>query len=126
MRHLRDRLTRLSACSIRDAAPARRSYRAQADHPAGPGAAEWYRRKEPEVGRTALTWIWPRAERYFPRTYSSRTRFMIETLTNLRNNKMKPATGVAADAEANLKRFITNLAKKSSGTCRPNHAGLQT
>jgi nucleolar MIF4G domain-containing protein 1 len=59
-------------------------------------------------------------------TYSSRTRFMIETLTNLRNNKMKPATGVAADAEANLKRFITNLAKKSSGVCRPNHAGLQT
>jgi hypothetical protein len=61
----RNGLTCLSACSVRDAAPARRSYRAQADHPAGPGAAEWYRRKEPEVGRTALTWIWPRAERHF-------------------------------------------------------------
>ena len=40
---------------------------------------------------------------------------MIETLTNLRNNKVKAPTGVAAEAEANLKRFINNLAKKQNG-----------
>ena len=41
---------------------------------------------------------------------------MIETLGNLRNNKLKPAEGVAVNAESALKKYIGSLAKKSSGT----------
>lgn len=39
---------------------------------------------------------------------------MVESLSNLRNNKIKPLTGVAAEAEASLKKYISNLTKKSS------------
>lgn len=39
---------------------------------------------------------------------------MLEQLTNLRNNKLKPPTGVAADAESSLKKYITNLVRKAS------------
>lgn len=49
--------------------------------------------------------------------YSSRTRFMVETLTNLKNNKLKknPAGGQGADAVERMKKFLSGLSKKRHG-----------
>lgn len=48
---------------------------------------------------------------------SSRARFMIETLTNLKNNKVKKDASVSAAAGAvdRLKKFLTALSKKRQG-----------
>lgn len=46
---------------------------------------------------------------------SSRTRFMIEALTNLKNNKIKPTADGAVDNYSQLKKFLSGL-KKRSGT----------
>ena len=48
---------------------------------------------------------------------SSRARFMIETLTNLKNNKVKKDAGVSAATGAvdRLKKFLTALGKKRQG-----------
>ncbi|KAI9060646.1 ARM repeat-containing protein [Trametes sanguinea] len=45
---------------------------------------------------------------------SSRTRFMVETLSNLKNNKIKKAAGQTAGTEAveRMKRFLSGLTKK--------------
>ncbi|RPD60072.1 MIF4G-domain-containing protein [Lentinus tigrinus ALCF2SS1-7] len=45
---------------------------------------------------------------------SSRTRFMIETLSNLKNNKIKKAAGQTAGGEAveRMKKFLSGLSKK--------------
>ncbi|RDX57306.1 MIF4G-domain-containing protein [Lentinus brumalis] len=45
---------------------------------------------------------------------SSRTRFMVETLSNLKNNKVKKAAGQAAGGEAveRMKKFLSGLSKK--------------
>ncbi|KAH8829344.1 hypothetical protein DL96DRAFT_1708486 [Flagelloscypha sp. PMI_526] len=46
---------------------------------------------------------------------SSRTRFMLETLTNLKNNKVKQrpaATHQGGDAVERMKKFLTNLGKR--------------
>ncbi|OJT11465.1 Suppressor of glycerol defect protein 1 [Trametes pubescens] len=45
---------------------------------------------------------------------SSRTRFMIETLSNLKNNKVKKAAGQSAGNEAvdRMKKFLSGLSKK--------------
>lgn len=55
---------------------------------------------------------------------SSRSRFMVETLTNLKNNKVKKAAGGgtagAAGSEAvdRMKKFLSGLNKKKHGTIR--------
>jgi nucleolar MIF4G domain-containing protein 1 len=49
---------------------------------------------------------------------SSRTRFMIETLTNLKNNKTKRTAGQehqGGDAVERMKKFLSALAKKKHG-----------
>lgn len=56
---------------------------------------------------------------------SVRTKFMIETLTNLKNNKVKAPTGVAAEAAANLKRYVSNLAKKNNAPSDPLRVSLE-
>ncbi|OSD06573.1 MIF4G-domain-containing protein [Trametes coccinea BRFM310] len=45
---------------------------------------------------------------------SSRTRFMVETLSNLKNNKIKKAAGQTAGTEAveRMKKFLSGLTKK--------------
>lgn len=50
---------------------------------------------------------------------SSRTRFMIETLSNLKNNKVKKAAGQLAGNEAvdRMKKFLSGLSKKRHGRC---------
>ena len=49
---------------------------------------------------------------------SSRTRFMVETLSNLKNNKIKKAAGQTAGTEAvdRMKKFLSGLSKKRHGT----------
>ena len=49
---------------------------------------------------------------------SSRTRFMVETLGNLKNNKVKKAAGQTAGGEAveRMKKFLSGLNKKRHGT----------
>lgn len=55
----------------------------------------------------------------------SRVRFMVETLTNLKNNKInktKAAPGnagnaVGADSAERMRRFVTGLEKKHHGMC---------
>lgn len=46
--------------------------------------------------------------------HSSRTRFMIETLTNLRNNKVKRVAGQDGHSESTerMKKFLSGLTKK--------------
>lgn len=48
---------------------------------------------------------------------SSRTRFMVETLSNLKNNKTKKAAGQMAGNEAvdRMKKFLSGLSKKRHG-----------
>lgn len=47
---------------------------------------------------------------------SSRTRFMLETLTNLKNNKTKKSGSVpGADAVDRMKKFLSGLSKKRHG-----------
>ena len=48
---------------------------------------------------------------------SSRTRFMVETLSNLKNNKIKKAAGQTAGTEAveRMKKFLSGLSKKRHG-----------
>lgn len=48
---------------------------------------------------------------------SSRTRFMVETLSNLKNNKIKKAAGQTAGNEAveRMKKFLSGLSKKRHG-----------
>lgn len=48
---------------------------------------------------------------------SSRTRFMVETLSNLKNNKVKKAAGQTAGGEAveRMKKFLSGLNKKRHG-----------
>lgn len=40
---------------------------------------------------------------------------MIEALTNLKNNKIKPTADGAIDNYSNLKKFLTSLRKRSAG-----------
>jgi nucleolar MIF4G domain-containing protein 1 len=50
--------------------------------------------------------------------YSSRTRFMIETLTNLKNNKVKRTAGQqhqGGEAVERMKKFLSGMAKKRHG-----------
>lgn len=47
---------------------------------------------------------------------SSRTRFMVETLTNLKNNKVKRTAPQAAVETDRLKKFVANLGKTHAGT----------
>lgn len=49
---------------------------------------------------------------------------MIEQLTDLKNNKIKPSTGVAAEAESSLKKYISNLGKKSGHEAEPLRMSL--
>lgn len=46
---------------------------------------------------------------------TTRTKFMIEQLINLKNNKVKTPTGVAAEAEQSLRKYVSNMTKKSGG-----------
>lgn len=50
---------------------------------------------------------------------SSRTRFMVETLTNLKNNKTKRNASQAGgvDASERLKKFLSGLNKRRHGRC---------
>lgn len=59
-----------------------------------------------------------------PKDVTTRTRFMIEQLTDLKNNKIKPSVGVAAEAETSLKKYISNLAKKSGHEAEPLRMSL--
>ncbi|KDQ20966.1 hypothetical protein BOTBODRAFT_50992 [Botryobasidium botryosum FD-172 SS1] len=49
-----------------------------------------------------------------PRSMSSRVRFMLETLSNLKNNKVKKNAGqnTGGDAVERLKKFVSGLSKK--------------
>ncbi|OCH94379.1 hypothetical protein OBBRIDRAFT_789292 [Obba rivulosa] len=49
-----------------------------------------------------------------PNALSSRTRFMVETLSNLKNNKIKKNAGQSAGGEAveRMKKFLSGLSKK--------------
>lgn len=53
---------------------------------------------------------------------SSRTRFMVETLGNLKNNKTKKAAGQTAGTEAveRMKKFLSGLNKKRHGMLPPH------
>ena len=63
---------------------------------------------------------------------SSRTRFMVETLSNLKNNKIKKAAGQMAGGEAveRMKKFLSGLTKKRHGqfsqTCLDPTSHLNT
>ena len=46
---------------------------------------------------------------------SVRCKFMIETLSNLKNNRMKRTMNVSADNVSRLSKFIGNLSKKRDG-----------
>jgi nucleolar MIF4G domain-containing protein 1 len=50
-------------------------------------------------------------------TRSSRTRFMIETLTNLKNNKLKKGAmeNQGGEAVERMKKFLLGLSKKRHG-----------
>jgi nucleolar MIF4G domain-containing protein 1 len=52
-------------------------------------------------------------------TFSSRTRFMIETLTSLKNNKLKrnATQNQGGDAVDRMKKFLSGLSKKRHGMC---------
>ncbi|KAG8793868.1 suppressor of glycerol defect, partial [Serendipita sp. 399] len=47
---------------------------------------------------------------------SSRTRFMIETLANLKNNRIKKADASGTESVDRLKKFISGLSKRHSGS----------
>ena len=49
---------------------------------------------------------------------SSRTRFMVETLSNLKNNKARKDSGGGGggDAVERMKKFLSGLSKKRQGT----------
>lgn len=49
---------------------------------------------------------------------SSRAQFMIETLTNLKNNKLKrnATQNQGGDAVERMKKFLSGLSKKRHGT----------
>lgn len=51
---------------------------------------------------------------------SSRTRFMIETLVNLKNNKLKRnvTQNQGGEAVERMKKFLTNINKKRHGKYR--------
>lgn len=51
---------------------------------------------------------------------SSRTRFMVETLSNLKNNKVKKAAGqtVGGEAVERMRKFLSGLNKKRHGSAR--------
>ncbi|KAG8803249.1 suppressor of glycerol defect [Serendipita sp. 398] len=46
---------------------------------------------------------------------SSRTRFMVETLTNLKNNRIKKADASGVESMERLKKFISGLSKRYAG-----------
>lgn len=52
---------------------------------------------------------------------NSRTKFMLETLINLKNNRVKAAQGGEATSEATMrmKKFLSGLEKKRSGAFFP-------
>lgn len=59
-----------------------------------------------------------------PKDLTVRTKFMIEQLSDLKNNKIKPPSGVAAEAEASLKKMISSLSKKSGHEGEPLRMSL--
>ena len=59
-----------------------------------------------------------------PKEVTTRTKFMIEQLSDLKNNKIKASTGVAAEAESSLKKYISNLGKKSGHEAEPLRMSL--
>jgi nucleolar MIF4G domain-containing protein 1 len=48
--------------------------------------------------------------------FSSRTRFMIETLTNLKNNRSKKLEANGTDTVERMRKFLAGLGKKHHGT----------
>lgn len=49
---------------------------------------------------------------------SSRTRFMVETLTNLKNNKVKRQSAHGSgEADERIKKFVTGIGKNRHGLC---------
>ncbi|KAJ1678011.1 suppressor of glycerol defect, partial [Spiromyces aspiralis] len=58
------------------------------------------------------------------RSPSIRCKFMVETLTNLKNNRMKRTMNTSADNVSRLMKFIGNLSKKRAGN-EPINIGLK-
>ena len=96
-----------------------RPYCAQGHHPDRPGEDGLDGRDEDEVSRSSLSVASLNlfADLYSGR-FSSRTKFMLETLTNLKNNRVKAAPGgeAAAEATTRMKKFLSGLDKKKHGS----------
>ncbi|GAA6028747.1 hypothetical protein JCM8097_007375 [Rhodosporidiobolus ruineniae] len=78
------------------------------------------RQDDPSALKEIITLVKQKMQGVDPSTMNSRTRFMIESLTNLRNNKIKPNADGAVDYYSNLRKYLTGLNKKRASGAAPD------
>lgn len=77
------------------------------------GSGQQLRQDDPSALKEIINLVKAKMQGIDATTMNSRTRFMIEALTNLKNNKIKPTADGAIDNYSNLKKFLAGLKKRS-------------
>ncbi|KAG9290202.1 hypothetical protein G9A89_022178 [Geosiphon pyriformis] len=71
------------------------------------------RQDDPSALKEIIQQVQTEISKKDPSTISSRTKFMIETITNLKNNRIKEQKTISSlDSTINLKKFLSNLGKR--------------
>ncbi|GAA5875690.1 hypothetical protein JCM8547_007042 [Rhodosporidiobolus lusitaniae] len=78
------------------------------------------RQDDPSALKEIITLVKQKQQGVDPATMNSRTRFMIESLTNLKNNKIKPNADGAVDYYSNLKKYLVGLNKHRASGAAPD------
>ncbi|KAL8286586.1 hypothetical protein RQP46_004603 [Phenoliferia psychrophenolica] len=72
------------------------------------------RQDDPGALKEIITLVKQKVQTTDPSSMNLRTRFMVESLTNLKNNKIKPTGDGAVDNYSRLKKYLSGLKKKGS------------
>ncbi|GAA5825170.1 hypothetical protein JCM11251_006128 [Rhodosporidiobolus azoricus] len=78
------------------------------------------RHDDPSALKQIINLVKQKMQGVDPSTMNSRTRFMVESLTNLMNNKIKPNAEGAVDNYSNLKKYLIGLNKKRASGAAPD------
>ncbi|KAK4046926.1 suppressor of glycerol defect [Microbotryomycetes sp. JL201] len=74
------------------------------------------RQDDPSALKQIIDLVKKRQQGVDPSTMNSRTKFMIESLTNLKNNKTKADANGNIDMYSNLKKFLAGLRKRNASS----------
>ncbi|GAA5933268.1 hypothetical protein JCM10213_001236 [Rhodosporidiobolus nylandii] len=78
------------------------------------------RQDDPSALKEIITLVKQKMQGIDQSSMNSRTRFMVDSLTNLKNNKVKPNADGAVDNYSNLKKYLQGLNKKRASGAAPD------